>query len=93
MYRAERRRIARYIKKDINKMSLSEIENLINSIAYKGIEEGTQKALKASKESYIDGVETGISLSNEALKELYGFGDKRIKRIEEYINNSLEKEL
>ncbi|WP_235436195.1 hypothetical protein, partial [Gottschalkia purinilytica] len=75
-----------YIKKGINKMSLSQVEGFVNDIACKGIEVGKQHA-------YRDGVKEGLNIVQKALRELYGFGDKRIKRIEEYINNSLEKEL
>ncbi|WP_235436198.1 hypothetical protein, partial [Gottschalkia purinilytica] len=73
-----------YIKKGINKMSLSQVEWFIKDIIDKGIEEG-------KKYAYKDGIKEGLELVKEALKELYGFGDKRVKRIEDYINLKLEE--
>lgn len=44
------------------------------------------------KQRYIDGVNDTTNLHKEALKELFGFGDARYTRVQEYVVDQLVKD-
>lgn len=44
------------------------------------------------KQKYIDGVNDTTALHKEALKELFGFGDSRYSRVQDYVVEQLVKD-
>ncbi len=71
--------------RSIKRRQAKELKKMIDKMSLKEVQEFITQ-------TYVDGVNTTMSLHKEALKELYGFGDARYSRVHEYIIDRLVKD-
>lgn len=79
MNRAENRRMAKKVKKKVKDMGLGEFDRIMQESIGGALEKG-----------HAEGFEFAINMYEKALKEEFGFGEKRLDRVRNRITNMIE---